>query len=479
MKPKYTLEEIKEMIATGKVNMDNLSDVINSLKEHEFDSDIRDIFLGLANNENLNETVRNTLMEAVDSYTSNIDQNMTINNEPTVKIDDKPPVQQYKPTPKVGYQGDSEEISLENDVVLGGLVSQASKKGLKILSSNPGVKGKPEISFELNYESKPYLDNLLLSLDENKEDIDVGLTRVASSGKEVLTLEVDNPNLSEAELREKGKNMFNNINNIISETDKNKDYEARMSSHLKALKDKFHNDDPHIPNEDFKIGYSRKDGENTYYVIANSKEQAIEVAELMGYGIKKDRGGNVFEIDPEGKPIEHSKLDDVSENVNEIDEVKDTDEGLTDIDVNYNNRHFVNDDYSVLENLTKSGQGEIRVSTPDATSNQRVVEVTNNYGESSTVVFNDGAEFDNYAYKLEQTYGEGVQMDTANGTTTEYSYGGEEQNEYTKSNSYVKTLGTYPTRNNSQAANTSFMALVVFIVVLAIGFGVIYLLFGG
>jgi len=480
---KYTLEEVKEIVASGKVDMHNLSDLINSLKDYDFNNDIKNIFITLSNNENLPESIRNGFKSVVDSYSVTNDPVIQSVAQEEAKVD-RPPIQQYRPTPRVGYQGErDDEISLENDAVLGGLVSQASKKGLKVLSSNPGVKGKPEISFELNYESKPYIDNLLLSLDENKEDIDVDLTRVASSGKEVLTLEVDNPNLSETELREKGKNMFNSINNIISETDKNKDYESKMPSHLKALKDKFHNDDPHIPNEDFTIGYSRQNGENTYYVIANSKEQAIEVAELMGYGIKKDRGGNVFEIDPEGKPIENSKLDDISENVNQIDEIKDTEEGLTDVDVNYNNKHFVENDYSVLESITKNGQGEIKISTPDATANQRVVEVTNNLGESTTVVFDDGKAFDNYAARYEQNYySGGEQIHTDTGTTTEYNYGGEEQtnsNEYTYSKPYVKTLGTYPSRNNSQAANTSFMALVVFILVLAIGFGVIYLLFGG
>ena len=54
----------------------------------------------------------------------------------------------------------------------------------------------------------------------------------------------------------------------------------------------------------------------------------------------------------------------------------------------------------------------------------------------------------------------------------------EESRTVEKDNSYVKTLGTYPT-SNTEAAKTSFLTLVVFILVMAIGFGIIYWFYGG
>ena len=538
MAKQYTLEEVKEIVYSGKVDTYNLSDLIISLKDYDFNNDIRNIFISLSQNENLPETIRVNFKNVVESY-SGIDAPVITNEEKKEEVAFKEPeitklptenqqdIQHYKPAPRVGYQGNDEEISLENDAILGGLVAYASFRGMKVLSSNPGLNGKPEISFELNYESKPYIDNLLLSLHENKDDINVDLTRVSSSGQEMLTIDIDNPELSQQELQEKSKKLFNDVNNIIKETDEKKNYEAMMPDHLKALKDKFHGDDPNIPNEDFKVGYSRSNGENTYYLVANSKEQAIELAELMGYEVKKDRGGNVFEVDTKGQSMEGSKLDTVSENVNEIDELKETENGISDVDINYNNKHYGDEQYDQIEEFIANSKDPdtmsvIQIDVPDATPNQRIVNLASEDGARRTIVFNDGKDFDNYTLpKIAEAYGNGTTIDKDNATKTEYGNGksgydvlssdnnylrmnnfdssvvenvdnslsshmtkeensNELSNSNVKSNAYSKKLGTYPTNTtNSEAANTSFAALAVFVLVMTLGFGVIYLLFGG
>ena len=477
MPRKYTLEEIKTMLKLGMIGVNNIKDVLICLKDLEYNAEIRNILVALTNNPGLPEEIRESLKEVIKANVTEITEEkenalVTDDNQPQVTVEEQP-TQTVVRRPQVGVPSREEEgISLGNDVLLGAVVGYAANRGIKVLSSDPGIVKNGEISFELDNESKPYIDNLLLSLYDQMDDVKVGMKRIASSGKEVLTLSVDNPELSEAEIRQRSNEMFAKVNEILHNTDKNKDYEEKMDPKLRALKDKFHNDDPNIPNEDFEIGYSRTAGENTYYIIANSKEQAIEVAELMGYDIKEDRGGNVFEIEDEPN-MTGSKLDEASTPVDYIDEVKDVDAGLTDIPVNYNDKHYGDNDYSMLESLTKSGKGEFEVYTPDATSNQRVVAIGD-----STIVFDDGQAFDNYVSgRFQPGDGENMQMGSFDGTTTEYSYGNNEP-EYTKSNPYVKTLGTYPTRNN-QSANTNFFALVVFVLVLAIGFGVIYLIFGG
>jgi len=530
MTGKYTLEDIKTMLRLGMISVNNIKDVLICLKDLEYNAEIRNILVALTNNPGLPEEIRENLKEVVkanNEVVSTKEEPVIVdnNNQQPVTIEPQPR-QTVVRRPQVGAPSREEEgISLGNDVLLGSVVGYAANRGIKVLSSDPGIVNNGEISFELNYESKPYIDNLLLSLYGQMNDVKVGMKRIASSGKEVLTLSVDNPELSEAEVRQRSNEMFARVNEVLHNTDKNKDYEEKMDPKLRALKDKFHNDDPNIPNEDFEIGYSRTAGENTYYIIANSKEQAIEVAELMGYEIKEDRGGMVFEIEDNNLNMEGSKLDVKSKNVNYIDEVKDIDDGLADIPVDYNDKHYGDNEFSKIEdfisnNADPSTMAVVQIDVPIAAPNQRVVTLASSDGTRDTIVFDNGSEFDAHTLpRIASAYGAGTTIDSDNATTIEYGNGksgydalssdntylrlnnydsetvktvdeslssykktGEEQsynsNQYT--NVYSKKLGTYPTATtNNQAANTNFFALVVFVLVLAIGFGVIYLMFGG
>ena len=423
----------------------------------------------------------------------------------------------------VNYAND-DVLSLENDEVLGALTAYATFQGLKVVGSNPGVTGVPQISFELDEVSKPYIDNLLLELyKDDKDNLDVNLTRVAATKKELLTITLDDLNMSQEAIKQQGKAMFQRINDIMQKTKENVDYEEKMPLALRNLKDKFHNDDPSIPNEDFKVGYSRSNGENSYYIVANSKEQAVELAELMGYDIKEDRGGNVFEVDTNGLSMEGSKLDVASENVNELDEMKTAEHGVSDVDVNYNNKHFEDANYQAIDDFIDNSRDPstmavIQVDVPAATPNQRVVSLASEDGTRRTVIFNNGDDFDKYTLpKIADKYAEGTTISGDNTQTVKFENGrcGYEalssDNTYLRLNNYdsgtvnevnrsleaynakvipisaakkenerQKTIGTYPTRpTTAQAANTSFVALLVFVVVLVVGFGVIYLLFGG
>ena len=428
-----------------------------------------------------------------------------------------------RPVRSVSYTND-DVLSLENDEVLGALTAYATFQGLKVVGSNPGVTGVPQISFELDEVSKPYIDNLLLELyKDDKDNLDVNLSRVDATKKELLTITLDDVNLSQEAIKQQGKAMFQRINDIMHKTKENVDYEEKMPLALRNLKDKFHNDDPNIPDEDFKIGYSRSNGENSYYIIANSKEQAIELAELMGYDIKEDRGGNVFEVDTNNLPMEGSKLDVASENVNELDEMKNTEHGVSDVDVDYNNRHYEDSNYQAIEEFIDNSRDPstmsvIQIDVPSATPNQRVVSLASEDGTRRTVIFNNGNDFDNYTLpKIANEYANGATISSENTQTVKFengtcgyealssdntylrlnNYDGDTINELNRSlesynakvvpisaakkeNERQKTIGTYPTRpTTAQAANTSFVALLAFVIILAIGFGVIYLLFGG
>lgn len=544
MAKQYTLEEVKDIVYNGNVNTSNLSDLISSLKDYDFNEEIRNIFISLSNNSNLPETIRINFKNFVDSYNelgeskSNLDQpassNDSSNTAPVDIIDDNKSEVTFespeittimKDDPKEERTEDNskDEISLENDVILGTLIAYSASKGVKVVANNPGVVGNPEISFELTHESKPYIDNLLLELYDNHEDINVEMTRVASTSQELLTLSVDNKELSQEELQEKGKQLFTNVNKIMQNTNDKKDYESLMPKELKALKDKFVNDDPNIPDKDFKVGYLNKEGENSFYLVANSKEEALDIAELMGYDVKKDRGGNVFELDTDNRNMEGTKLDKITQNINDLDEVKDAEDGLSDLDINYNNKHYANEDHTkvidfINDNKDPSNMSVVQIDVPESTPGQRVVNLASEDGTRETIVFNDGKEFDNYTLpKIAESFGNGSTIDKENTKKTEYDNGRssydavssdntylrmnnfdndtigkvedtlsnymskeESVSPINKTNAYTKSLGTYPTNDyNKEAAKVSFVTLIVFVSVILLGLVVIYLVYGG
>ena len=526
MKEVYTLEEVKDMVSNGYVNSSNLTDIISSLLSYEFNDDIKEIFENLANNDKLPNAVRTNLKNVVDSYNeierqTNKEASLTKNDLDSEFVFTEPKISTIQFGTEVNLEKDGDEISLENDAILGNLVANASNKGINVVSSNPGLTDTPEITLELTHDSKPYIDNLLLELYKNKKDIDIDMTRINSTNQEVLTIKANDKKLSEEELMQKGKEIFNDVNEIINQTDKEKDYESLMPSELQGLKDKFVNDDPNIPNKDFTVGYSNSDGITSFYLIADSKQEAIEIAELIGYEIKKDRGGNVFELDTENKKMDGTKLDKASLEVDSIDEVKDTERGLPDIEVEYNAKHYDSEDSLrvldfINDNKDSDDMAVVQIDIPGDTPNQRIVNLASSDGTRETIIFNNGTEFDTYTLpKVADSFGKGASIDRNNVTKVEYENGkasyealssdnnylrinnydsatidkvNDSLNGYIKedtpvkqeqkNNEYVKTLGTYPT-NNPESAKISFLTLVVFILVMAIGFGIIYFVYGG
>lgn len=527
MREMYTLEEVKQMISNGWVNASNLTDVISSLLSYEFNDEIKEIFENLASNENLPNAVRTNLRNVIDSYNEIVGEtskNTSVGNEEVENdfVFKEPEISTIAVDDSVNQKMSNDEISLENDASLGSLVANLSNKGINVISSNPGLTDTPEISLELTHESKPYIDNLLLELYQNEKDIEVDMTRLNSTNQEILTIRANDKELSEEGLRKKGKEVFDSVNEIINKTDKEKDYEKLMPSELKGLKDKFINDDPNIPNQDFTVGYSNSNGETNFYLIADSKQEAIEIAELIGFEIKEDLGANVFELDTDDRNMDGTKLDKASFDVDEIEEVKDPERGLPSVDVDYNNRHYDSEDSLKVIDFIRDSQDPmdmtvVQIDVPVDNPSQRIVNLASSDGTRETIIFNNGEDFDTYTLpKIAESFGNDASIDRNNVTKVEYenekaSYEAlssnnnylrmnnydsttidkvnnsldqymsnelEESRTVEKDNSYVKTLGTYPT-SNTEAAKTSFLTLVVFILVMAIGFGIIYWFYGG
>lgn len=540
MSKQYTLDEIKDIVSNGTVTTTNLTDIISSLKDYDYNSEIRKIFINLSNNKGLPETVRVNFRNFVDSYDElyKPKEEQVVETKEPIKEEEKvteevvfeqPVITTINNEPVVEEPKKKEDaISLENDAVMGGLIAYAATKGLKVISNNPGINGTPEISLELTYESKPYIDNLLLSLYDNKEDMNVEMKRIPASGKEVLSLSVDNPNLTSQELQEQGKKMFTSITEVIKDTDKEKDYEKQMPPELKSLKDKFVNDDPNIPNKDFKVGFNYTNGTKNFYLVADSKEEAIEISELMGYDVKKDRGGNVFEIDTGDKNMTNTKLDKVTEDINSMDEVKDTEVGISDVDINYNNKHYNNEDEATVidfieESKDPDNMSVVQIDVPTSSPNQRVVNLASEDGTRKTVVFNNGKDFDDYTLpKVAESFAKdsGVNRDNTNKVNegnNKSSYDAlSNDNTYLRMNNFddstvdkvddylqnymvdekenendnsmgkapQKTLGPgpygepRPTNNNKESAKVSASAIILFTAIVIVGILLVAVVYG-
>lgn len=530
MAAKYTLEEVKKLVFNGKVNPSNLDDILLSLGEYNYNEDIKTIFYVLSENENLPLETRETLKEAavsVESFEAVVEEaEQQASDVELIGAEDEviETEESYVNVPRVPIAASSgdDEISLDNDAVLGGVVAYATAKGVMVASKDPGVINYPEISFKLDEKSKPYLDNILTSLYDNKDGIDVAMTRVEATGEELLTLKIEDPTLSQRQLQAKGKSMFAKVDELLKTTDEEKDYEKEMPQKLRELKDRFHNDDPKIPNANFTIGYSNSNGQKKYYMVANNKETAIELAEEMGYAVTKEHGGNVFELDTDGVVnMKNTKLESVSKPVDYADAFKGTEngQGISDLDIDYNNRNYSNGNAKKIEDFISDNKGSdnLAVIQITATSDtQRIVKLASSDGTNEELVFNDGKDFDNYTLpKLAEKFasnsnvdkginpivqGEGgasyeassgntyfrmVNYDTGivhqvNNTIDEYSVKTDvkyDDNSKTNSYQYSKRLGTYPT--NREAAKTSFLPIIAFLLVLIIGFIVIYLIIGG
>ncbi len=546
----YSLDEIRTMAKENKIDSNNFRDVMKNLANHSIDNvTVREILSELASSENIPKDYRDLLEEVltselstskVEEGTTGTDANgktevreATVVEPDTVVVSNASSAEPMDELEKdASYIIDDSGIPVfaagashnNTDAMMNDISKLAAIKGIKIIDSKVGNHEPALIAMELTPESKPYLDNLLLQLyGDEKNHLNVELTKDKETGKEMLVMNVDDKNLSSGEIEKYSTNMLQQVNSIITNTDKNKNYEALMSPELRKIRDKFHGDEVDVAKDsDVEFVYSRDDGVNFYHIVADSKEEAKEVADELGVSIKEDHGGGVFEIDDSKvADMDGSKIAKVSIGVNYSDEVKKVnDQGVSDLDIDYNNKNytgFTKDETTtdIMEFLKNSKQDYRAISQLEikCIGNQRVVEMRDTNGYNDTVVVHDGKSFDDTVLpKIADTFSKDTEVSGGkvyeeNGTVGYFAESSENtrliingssqatinqvedtvaknktQVEETKTNTntktYEKVLGAYPT-NNSQSANTSLATLVVFILVMIFGIAVIYIIFGG
>ena len=174
-------------------------------------------------------------------------------------------------------------------------------------------KSEPHITFDNTKEAKNVIDNLMLNLYQNAKDIpNLGfdLTKLWTTGEEFFTVSLASGQpLNNNSIMD----MFQNVEKIVDNTEKDKNYEELLPSNLQNMKALYSGHTPDVPNENFRIGYVNVNGEDNFYVVSSSKEKSIRLTEEMGFIPRTIGESNVVSIDTGKKNPE--KIDAVSEDL--------------------------------------------------------------------------------------------------------------------------------------------------------------------
>lgn len=174
-------------------------------------------------------------------------------------------------------------------------------------------KSEPHITFDNTKEAKNVIDNLILNLYQNAKDIpNLGfdLTKLWTTGEEFFTVSlVSGQPLNNNSIMD----MFQNVEKIVDNTEKDKNYEELLPSNLQNMKALYSGHTPDVPNENFRIGYVNVNGEDNFYVVSSSKEKSIRLTEEMGFIPRTIGESNVVSIDTGKQNPE--KIDAVSEDL--------------------------------------------------------------------------------------------------------------------------------------------------------------------
>ncbi len=174
-------------------------------------------------------------------------------------------------------------------------------------------KSEPHITFDNTKEAKNVIDNLMLNLYQNAKDIpNLGfdLTKLWTTGEEFFTVSLASGQpLNNNSIMD----MFQNVEKIVDNTEKDKNYEELLPSNLQNMKALYSGHTPDVPNENFRIGYVNVNGEDNFYVVSSSKEKSIRLTEEMGFVPRPIEKSNVVAINTENQNTE--KIGVVSEDL--------------------------------------------------------------------------------------------------------------------------------------------------------------------
>lgn len=526
----YTLQEIEDLIKQNQITSNNFTDVVASLMGFNYTPEVREVLINLSDIEFLPDRTKVELKRLADSKKiidkvprprlikkDNIEEKSDNNgsNDTTVEVISS------KQEEKVDQ---IETVDFSDEEIKGTTISTNQSDTLETYPSfknldlkiveikngteiENGLRQVPHITFEITPESKPYIDNLMLNLYNNDAyGLDFVLTwgKVESANKELLNIGIDNNDLSLEESMEKSANILSTVDKILRETKKDVNYESKMPLALREIKSRFINDDPDVANKNFRIVYKNQNSENTFFLIANSKETAKEIADEIGYELKETNTNGTFEIDTsKRKHMSGTKIEQGAEPISTVDDNKD-----------YRSEHFEIENTKrireFISNTDPSNISVVEVNIPESDRTKRLVTLNSNDGTRENIIYSDSKDFDNSVLPvIAQIVGQNTQIKQNGIYNLNYKDGYTDYEVATKNTilrinhfpteatervstyfntvrmevpnnkdigniTFQKNLGTYPT-SNKEAAKTSFISILVFIGIFGVGLLLIYI----
>lgn len=314
MNDEYNLELVKELLS--KNDYVSLNQIINDImRTDKHNINDLEIVKYLSECEALAIDSRDAMNKLYQQYNEELKQSS--NNIEALEIES---AEKQKPIESFNERNISDEnlnesltVSITSEEYL---TKKFSDYGLTVREISKS-KDYPHISFEINNLSKPYIDNLMIQLYNDVVEIPgIGfdLTKLVSTNEEIFTVNLlDNENLD----IDKIDKLFKKVEDVVDDTDKDRNYEEVMPSNLKNMKSQFVNDAPDIPKEDFRIGYANFNGTDNFYVTSPNNN-AMRLTEEMGYIPRKVLYDGTVEIETFGENLDGTKLEESSVPVEKI-----------------------------------------------------------------------------------------------------------------------------------------------------------------
>lgn len=492
------VQTIYNMIKTDTISLEDLTQYITEVNPNIEKTEIVKEFLEVANtfidHKIKNNITKNAYIQEIKTDVEPEKQNPSI-DEKVPLISEEAKVIEYP------YFDDDNNTFEAAKKTMDETYNYCEQAGMTINDiSLAGRNGRgPYITFEINNESKQMLDNIMNEFYQNNDGVSLEFLRSSTTRMEFFTLEIDPNNMSREEFYNHVKETFQRLYHTVETTKKDYDYEESMPDGLKGIKDRFRNDDPDI-GQDFTIGYVRNDGKDSYYIVADDYEKAIDYARSIGYDIKNTQGAKVFEIETNGSIID-TKLEQASIDLSYDKSIQDINEfGISDLDI----YGALGKDprLEVIENFIETSNDPhlmcvLEISIPPENHNQRVVRLIDEAGVDEVLVFTDGSQFDNKIMpKIIDTYKNNndvskeninisgsnsvdrvsCEIESANNTTLKIdgytenevnmmtnNIENEKEEEQVNVNAKQKTIGTYPT--NQTEENSAFVSMPVLFVI--------------
>lgn len=289
----YSLELIKEYLEQNK--FDELNQVLNhiiSVKEHT-KTDYQ-ILKFLEKNPSIAEDskeivsrIRNQVEDELKSRGVALKDNEEI-VEP-VKLEDNTNIDKALPL-TVGVKNVTLEERTKLEEYARYLQNRFYEYGLtmKEITFNGG---EPHITFLNEPKANNVINNLMIQLNDNKKQkpyVEFELSKLWTTGEETFTLSLltggENQNNEIFE-------MIEDTLDIVESTDKATNYEEKLSPELTQMKKEFSNHTPDLTNEEgnFCVKNIKENGEDKYYLVAETREDAIAYAKELNLSIKDDQ----------------------------------------------------------------------------------------------------------------------------------------------------------------------------------------------